>query len=234
MSIKIQSRRMIGLAGILAMVTLAGSLSLPIAAAAQCGMPGTAPCPGTLLTTYYDTNQPLTPKGATADNLLTLINPVGCANPDISPVCPARDQCAMIYVFDGNENLGECCGCILTSEQPLSLSVQRNLTSNWGLSTGHSTGSIDIISSLPNIVNPSNLECNPAAQYTTSRVLNGYILHNQTPGVPEVPLADAGDAASRTVNSLISKCAKLIGAGSGGGVCNCPTNPTIGAGRDGK
>lgn len=71
--------------------------------------------------------------------------------------------------------------------------------------------------------------CYPAAPYTTSRELNGYILHTQPPGIPEVPLAVSGDADPLTVNSLISRCTKLIGTGLVGS-CNCGSNPLVGAG----
>jgi hypothetical protein len=222
MSTTTRGSRMISLAGILAMVTFAASLSLPGPAAAQCGMPETAPCPGTLRTTYYYTATSPLLGGPGADDLLTLINPVGCSNPGLVG-CRVLNQCAMIYVFDNNENLGECCGCPLTPQQPVSFSVQHNLTSNWGLSTEHTTGTIDIISSLTNTFRgqASIPGCNPAAQYTTSRELNGYILHNQTAGPPEVPLADAGDADPVTVNSLVSKCANLT-VNNKAGFCICP------------
>jgi hypothetical protein len=224
MSEKIKNRRMIGLAGILAMLAFVVSLALPGRAVAQCGMPETAPCPGTLLTTYYNTAGSPVLGGAGADNQLTLINPVGCANPAIVG-CRVQNQCAMIYVFDSDENLGECCGCPLTSQQPVPFSVQHNLTSKWGLTTEHTIGTIDIISSLPNtFVFSATPGCNPAAPYTTSRELNGYILHTQTAGPPEVPLADAGDADPATINSLASKCASLT-SNSKAGVCTCPPAP---------
>jgi len=107
------------------------------------------------------------------------------------------------------------------------LSVENNLRSNWGRDqTPPASGVIEIVSSAPNVGTcPSNEAgcnggCYPAAEFTTGRELNGYILHNQAPGIPEVPLADAGDADPGTVNSLTLQCARLIGSRSVGS-CNC-------------
>ena len=57
-----------------------------------------------------------------------LINPAGNANRAFGVV---TDQCAMIYVFDNSEEMGECCGCPITPAQRLSFSVEHNLLSNW-------------------------------------------------------------------------------------------------------
>jgi hypothetical protein len=75
----------------------------------------------------------------------------------------AKEQtvCAMIYVFDDDEEMGECCGCPLSSAQLATFSVARNLTSNWGLSSPKDAtlpfadnilGAIAIVASAPNTV----------------------------------------------------------------------------------
>src|SRR6201997_5733631 len=38
--------------------------------------------------------------------------------------------CAMIYVFDADQQLSECCGCVETHNGLRTLSVRANLTSN--------------------------------------------------------------------------------------------------------
>ncbi|MFZ0888087.1 MAG: ice-binding family protein [Candidatus Binataceae bacterium] len=54
----------------------------------------------------------------------------------------------MLYVFDDNEELQECCGCPVTPDQVLTLSVINNLTSNLGVSgADRAAGVIDVISS---------------------------------------------------------------------------------------
>jgi hypothetical protein len=61
--------------------------------------------PGEVLWTYFDTTGP----DGNGDNILTLINPNGSANPELVDDSP--DACAMIYVFDDDQEMGECCGC---------------------------------------------------------------------------------------------------------------------------
>jgi len=100
----------------------------------------TGALPGEVLWTYYDTNQTLTfctstttgdcDEGGNGDNIIRLINPNGSANIGITG---ENEQfvCAMIYVFDDDEEMGECCGCPISSAGLLTLSVQHNLTSQF-------------------------------------------------------------------------------------------------------
>jgi hypothetical protein len=76
------------------------------------------------------------------------VNPNGSANSLVG----GSDQpvCAMIYVFDDDQEMGECCGCPLTPAQLASFSVENNLTSDWGLRGGpeggdHGNGTIAIV-----------------------------------------------------------------------------------------
>jgi hypothetical protein len=166
------------------------------------------------------------------------MNPVGCANPNLAPCTESKGQCAMIYVFDNRENLGECCGCSLSPQKHLALSVETNLRANWlPLKAAPGAGTIDIVSAAPNINKCSSTQkgcnggCYPAVTYKTTHELNGYILHDQallstnnskTDGIPEVPLADAGDADPQTVKGLVTQYANLIGNGAAiTGFCNC-------------
>ena len=58
----------------------------------------------------------------------------------------------MIYVFEKIANMGECCGCHIAGRD-LSLSVQNDLTSNWGLLGAFpNAGAIDIVSANPNVM----------------------------------------------------------------------------------
>ena len=75
----------------------------------------------------------------------------------ISPALKKQTVCAMIYVFDDDEEMGECCGCPLSSARLKTFSVNANLTSNWGLRGGpeggeHDNGAIAVVASSPNTV----------------------------------------------------------------------------------
>jgi hypothetical protein len=87
----------------------------------------TGALPGQTLWTYYNTSG--NPSGA-GDNILTLINPNGSANSNLGS--SSSNTCAMIYVFDDDQEMGECCGCPLTPAGVETFSVANDFTSNWG------------------------------------------------------------------------------------------------------
>ena len=111
----------------------------------------------------------------------------------------------MIYVFDDDQEMGECCGCPVSSAGLATFSVSQYLTHNWALVGGpeggdHSTGAIAIIAAPqnPNLIGSSgqtngnctatqtsacNFGCDPTNQpgysVTTDNNLLGTITHNQ-------------------------------------------------------
>ena len=201
----------------LPVLALMSFLALPGLATAQCSTSGNAPCAGAMLTTYYNTFAP--PNGL-ADNTVELINPVGSAA--ASGNLPVVNVCAMIYTFDSNENMGECCGCLVTPQGLLTLSVRNNLTSNWIVPGGRPiAGAIDVVSASTNGGNAGS--CNAATAYTLSPALNGYITHSVDNA--ELQFANAGDPSSAAQNSLVSRCAALQGNATGAGICSC--NPQV-------
>ena len=100
-----------------------------------------AALPGQILYTHYETTQPFSTcsglsaptsckSGGNGDALLRLINPNGSANPGLQ-AGEEHTVCAMIYVFDGDQEMGECCGCPLSPSKLSTFSVLDNLTSNF-------------------------------------------------------------------------------------------------------
>jgi len=135
----------------------------PLAGSTSAGATVTGSLPGQVLWGYYETTELASlcagsnpaegcDQGANGDNLLRLINPTGSANPALG----GNDQpiCAMIYVFDDDEEMGECCGCPLTPAQLETFSVEKNLTSNWGLGEAparHGKGAIAVVAGAQNL-----------------------------------------------------------------------------------
>ncbi len=163
---------------------------------------------GTFLSGYYDLDP-----GVSGDNVLRLEN----------PTADNGNLCAMIYVFNAGEAMGECCGCRLTPNQLLSGSVKALLGNGWTLAGGTPThGVLQIISATPN----NGTLCSPNRPYTATMELDGWITHEQTvagvTGLTEVSLTDNGTADSFESQSLIGNCGALLGNGSGAGNCICP------------
>jgi len=91
------------------------------------------------------------------DNTIRMVNPTFHAN-------GVPGLCAFIYVFDDDEEPIECCGCPISNDGELTLSVIENLTSNPEfLPPDHlrnTHGVIEVVSGLPNA--PASLGfCDP-------------------------------------------------------------------------
>jgi hypothetical protein len=168
---------------------------------------------GTFLSGYFDLGA-----GATADNILRLANPTA-ANGNL---------CAMIYIFNASEAMGECCGCLLTPNQLRQDSVKTILGAGWGFSGGTpSFGVMQIVSAVPN----NGRLCAPQQAYTPTPQLNGWVTHAQTvaavTGLTEVSLTDNGTADPTESSFLIARCGAIIGNGSGAGNCTCPKSEEV-------
>ena len=190
-----------------------------------CGTPGTAPCPSTLSDTYFNVTN--------GDNIVSLINPATTGSTDV---------CAMIYVFDDDEEMTECCGCPLSPQMLLTLSVDNNLNNNptdTQLFGGRQSGPIEAVSAAPNphlqgsagINNGSgcsvgqsgacNDGCDPTQNpgYNPSQQVKGYIAHYA--GTVNVSFNTASDPDPTTLTYLEEECGSLVGNESGSGICSC-------------
>jgi len=166
------------------------------------GAGSTGTIPGQVLWGYYNTSLDiggpcLDPSfkdtdgcnvGGAGDNILRLINPNGFANINLNGA-KAQPVCAMIYVFDDDEEMGECCGCPLTSTQLETFSFLANLTSNWALQGGpeggeHGNGAVGIVATSVNtgIVAAGPLSNGHGCAFTQSAACNGGCDPSNTPG----------------------------------------------------
>jgi hypothetical protein len=153
------------------------------------------------------------------------------------------DLCAIIYVFN-KEKLNECCGCLVTADGGLELSINNNLTNNPHTGSPIAKGVIKLISTVPGTsgsvetCDPTNLflasdgtNCpggagNNAASCPTAE-LGAWATHvqvqlpNQSFPVTEEEFwpATLSDAEVTALNAACS----AIGT-SGKGVCSCGTS----------
>ncbi len=141
---------------------------------------------GNYLFTFYDIgtavgDNPITPTPCIGtpggDNVIRLIDPNGCGNGGVgNAACRSEtDLCAMFYVFDDDQEMGECCGCPITPNGLNTYSVREELVSNWALATqDNSLGTIVVVGSGINDPGISSIPGATASNLTESiEVSNG-------------------------------------------------------------
>jgi hypothetical protein len=130
--------------------------------------------------------------------------------------------CAMIYVFDADQQLTECCGCVETHNGLRTLSVRSNLTSNPLTGVVSRNGVIKIVSAAVN-----NSPCDPTSNVSPKANLRAWVTHIQnavgtTWPITETESSDSTLGATELAN-LQAQCAFVNILGSGQGICSCGT-----------
>jgi hypothetical protein len=130
--------------------------------------------------------------------------------------------CAMIYVFDADQQLTECCGCVETHNGLRTLSVRSNLTSNPLTGVVSRNGMIKIVSAAVN-----NSPCDPTSNVSPKANLRAWTTHIQNAvgtawPITETEFSDSTLGATELAN-LQAQCAFVNILGSGQGICSCGT-----------
>ena len=130
--------------------------------------------------------------------------------------------CAMVYVFDADQQLTECCGCVETHTGLRTLSVRRDLTSNPLTGVVSTNGVIKIVSAAVN-----NSPCDPSTNVKPTANLRAWVTHIQNPvgaayPITETEASDSTLGATELAN-LQAQCAFIGILGSGHGFCSCGT-----------
>jgi hypothetical protein len=134
--------------------------------------------------------------------------------------------CAMIYVFDNDQQLSECCGCLLTPDGLRTLSVGKNLTNNPLTSVVSNNGVIKIVSALPN---PAGDQlCDPDGENEPVPTIRGWASHIQNKvgtayPITETAFTDATLSEEEFIFNLNEQCLFAERLGSGKGICSCGT-----------
>jgi hypothetical protein len=138
---------------------------------------------------------------------------VRLTNPGTAPA----DVCADIFVFDPEQELSECCSCLLTPDGLRTLSVNTDLTKNPLTGVTLNTGAIKIVSA-----KLSDGKCPLPVIINSTPALRAWVTHIQ-----DSSFAITEDAAqdaifsSGEVGRLVSECQGVNIVGSGSGVCTC-------------
>jgi Bacterial Ig-like domain (group 2) len=169
---------------------------------------GTVTVAPMMMISYFNRNNAA---GSGYDSTIQLVNPGS----------PPGDICAMIYVFDSNQEMNECCGCVISDSGLLTLSLLHNLSANPLTGTTPGTGTVEIF---PANVS-SNGQCN-AGTPTPSAMLAGWQTNAQAAAqgyqVSEIP-ASVVSLGPVEEQVLTMECGMIQTLGSGTGVCSCGT-----------
>jgi len=133
--------------------------------------------------------------------------------------------CAMIYVFDQDQQLTECCGCVETHNGLRTISVRTNLTSNPLTGIVSRNGVIKVVSAAVNGGSFNGTGCGPDANVTPQANLRSWVTHIQNPvgtafPITETESSDSTLGATELAN-LQAQCAFVGILGSGHGICSC-------------
>jgi hypothetical protein len=138
---------------------------------------------------------------------------------------PGSDEpnlCAMTYVFDQDQQMAECCGCLISQNGLRTLSLNHDLISNPLTGTAPVTGSVLLVTA-DYVSNPS---CN-ASSITPDGMAIAWATHVQTPtpsasAISEETLSQTPLSATLS-SALQAQCQFIQQLGSGQGICSCGT-----------
>jgi hypothetical protein len=144
-----------------------------------------------------------------------------------NPGTAYENICAMVYVFDNDQQMSECCGCLETPDGLRTFSVTKDLTSNPLTGVISKTGDIKLLA-WP--VNDS--PCDPT-DLTLPEILTGdtfldawatHIQNKVGTGYPITETAFTGATLSGgELGNLAADCLFIERLGSGHGLCSCGT-----------
>jgi hypothetical protein len=136
----------------------------------------------------------------------------------------------MVYVFSADQQLNECCGCLVTPNGLQTADVRTQLTANTLTGRTPGDGVIQIISARPNSSNsatavfPDNSSmCDPSATFTPTPDLRAWVTHIQNGA--SYPTTETGSLPAPLSASeegwLQGACNFAVIQGSGQGICDC-------------
>jgi hypothetical protein len=124
--------------------------------------------------------------------------------------------CADIFVFDANQELAECCSCVVSPDGLLTLSMDTDLTGNPLTGTTLTTGVIQIIPAAT-----TGKLCPVPTAMTPVQSLRAWSTHIQEDGgftLTESKFTSTGISAA-DLSSLQAQCSFIGSGGSGKGIC---------------
>jgi hypothetical protein len=140
--------------------------------------------------------------------------------------------CTIIYVFDADQEMNECCGCVVTHDGLRTLSVKGDLTAN-PLTGVIPTDGVIVLGTFPPNGPAVGHTCGPTSPGSAaSQPVVGWGTHTQNPVHPVVgpvvyPITETTlSVTTLGVNELANlqaQCAFINILGRGEGICTCGT-----------
>ena len=146
-----------------------------------------------------------------------------------NPGTAFENICAQVYVFDNDQQMSECCGCLTTPDGLRTFSVTKDLTSNPLTGVVSKNGDIKLLATEVN-----DSPCDPTLGIgvgpvvpTVNTYLDAWATHIQNKvgtayPITETAFTDAGLNDGVAVN-LAEDCFFIERLGSGHGICSCGT-----------
>jgi hypothetical protein len=140
-----------------------------------------------------------------------------------NPAVTGQDLCTMIYVFDQNQQMSECCGCLVSQDGLVTLSLNKNLLNNPLTGVSSKAGTLMLVTA----DHSANLACNASAiapdgtavAWSTHLLQTGKVSSGLVPSTEDtfstMPLS------SMLSSALQAQCAFIQQLGSGQGICSC-------------
>jgi hypothetical protein len=172
---------------------------------------------GSYFVDYYANNAGPVPDAP--DQLVRIVN-VGIGGTPLTH--PVGNICASIYVFDNNQEMIACCGCILTPNELATASVGTQLTNNPVTSVVPTAGVIKILTT------PTLTSCDPRTQPGAPDTAYAQVFgtHLQVTGNPPATFVTETQKLwsplSYVEHSFLqTACSFAQYLGSGKGTCSC-------------
>ncbi|MGA8216584.1 MAG: Ig-like domain-containing protein [Candidatus Sulfotelmatobacter sp.] len=147
-----------------------------------------------------------------------------------NPGITGGNLCAQIYVFDQDQQLSECCGCLVSRDGLLTLSVNTDLTGNPLTGSKSKNGVVKIVSADAS----GNASCNPSS-IAPDASLAAWSTNIQKQNASSFAITETsfqlGPLGDDELAALQSQCSFSSTLGSGQGVCSCGT--VVGGGTEG-
>jgi len=137
-----------------------------------------------------------------------------------NPGTTGQDLCTMIYVFDQDQQLSECCGCLVSQDGLLTLSLKKDLTGNPLTGVPSRSGTVVLVSAQQ----MSSGGCN-ASSVTPAGTVVAWTTHLPQSKSGMISSAEAIFSTSplspTLSSSLQAQCSFIQQLGSGQGLCGC-------------